>query len=298
MKTVIGIRCASIGDAEQRLYGLLLAHFPQEDIYFIADHRTYQHDPDNPYQAITIDPAALGISVENDWGWRCGDMCYYAFAERVGSDFYILIESDVWMTHNTALTLFDALAGSTADFIAHNIQAAPPDWLWHATIKPFVPTVYSCAFPLTRLSRRALDFLRPQRAVLNHICKANDAAVPNDESFVASAIHTQQAFQAASLLSLVTLDVSRFSPVYQIPLEFCTEDGFLYHSALSLDDFYQKFFNRLLHDNDPDSVHARYEYAFGRNMKNHSYFEVLRQILPQPAREQFTLWYDSKVLPA
>ena len=76
-----------------------------------------------PFDKITLSEeklAKLGISgLPDDWGWFCGDLCYYVAAnERPGFTRYALIESDVFLPEQSAASLVQALSADPSEAIA------------------------------------------------------------------------------------------------------------------------------------------------------------------------------------
>ena len=126
--------------------------------------------------------------------WRCGDYAL-ALAQEAhpGFAYYWMTEYDVVINRPSPagfLAEFDA--ASKHDFLAVYLREAKPDWAWHARMAPFYERVYSCFFPLLRISASALTALYGMRRDLYASHKASfDAAPetwPNDEVFTATSL--------------------------------------------------------------------------------------------------------------
>ncbi|MCA1323783.1 hypothetical protein [Herbaspirillum sp. alder98] len=298
MKTVVGIRCAAIGAIEINLYELLLNGFNHADVYFLVDSRGHRQTNIPESQIALVNPARQFMAVPDNWGWLCGDLFYYAFAVKVQADFYCMVESDVTMTANTVRNIANELGKDNSDYIAQGISPADSSWMWTPLMAPFVKQVYASAFPFTRISRRALEFLFPQRRLLNHLCIAGGTRIPNDESFVTSGLMNVPGFRLTELTSLIDLDTSKFSTVYQIPAELCDKDGFIYHSALPGQHFYNKLISRMTYDLYQESISARLDYAFLGDSRSDQFLEVFWRIAPREILAFAAEWEQSRALAA
>jgi len=96
---VVGIRCNRISKVELELADSLSAFF--DAIYFLLDYRS-KTEASGVENVILIQPDRLfpNVKVPTDWGWRCGDFCYFALQEyllesALKAEKIWLVESDV-----------------------------------------------------------------------------------------------------------------------------------------------------------------------------------------------------------
>lgn len=137
--------------------------------------------------------AGLGLPLTDDWGWRCGDYFQIAVARACPDfDHYWMVEPDVWFNFPDPARFFDHCAASDADFLAADLGRRGEVWVHHRAASAVFDEVWGCLYPLTRLSRRAIEAVLADRLALGRTWNATPAAVrgklANDESFVASCL--------------------------------------------------------------------------------------------------------------
>lgn len=264
IRSVVGIRCIRIGIPEIRLKSLLLKFFKSEDIYFVIDGRAIDFSAQqHAGNVVVVNPAHLGLHACDDWGWRCGDFFYYSLCNATEADYYLIIEPDVWLTENTAAELFVLVNQLDSDFVAYNIYIANHDWFWHKTMAGHSKSIYKCAFPFSRLSKRAVLHLHEKRKILDRLISASGGIYPNDEAFVATTICNNDCFEFLSLESLPGLRFGLFSTMNVRPIEVCNVDGYIFHSVLDFDDFLVKFKKLALKIHDKQKIYRMFEFSFG-----------------------------------
>ncbi|QUS36159.1 FkbM family methyltransferase [Falsirhodobacter algicola] len=144
-----------------------------------------------PYQKAAFDAGFIRrnrLSHPPMVGWRCGDYFYYAALKAWDDwDQLWMLEPDVAVHDadpSAPLRYLDE-AAADVDFLCSAFRKTTPAWHWHASMEPYVPEVYGCFFPVTRINRRAADHLMKARIALSRRLPAK-AMVPNDEAAAAS----------------------------------------------------------------------------------------------------------------
>jgi len=159
-------------------------------VYFLLDYRSMAQ-ASGLANVVPVDPARLfpNLNVPNDWGWRCGDFCYFALHEflqdsGLRADKIWLVESDV--VFQCDVKNFFTTIDSSAQFVAAKVLQGPLEkWYWAEFIRPFYP-VEHCFFPLTRIDFAVIPELKKARSEVLKACSERLKFLPNDESFVAS----------------------------------------------------------------------------------------------------------------
>ena len=207
MRQIALIRCARIGPEEKRLRQQLARVFPT--VAYVVDDMGNQHGS-LPHDAVRLGTAFVaeaGLRIFPGVGWQCGDYAYYAARKALPDfDFAWMIEPDVGFTFPRLADFFDLFADQTADLLAPHFGPRGDWWYWFASMAPFVGVdrVFGSAFPITRLSARAVDALLTRRAaLLSRLAPdAPPRAIPNDEAFCASTL-VNAGFSCADMAGLV-----------------------------------------------------------------------------------------------
>lgn len=195
MRSLVAIRAHRPTAAVARLHDALSPVVPDGRLVVVADelHGAAPQAWPSHYDVVGLDDDVLdaaGIRTDIiDAGWRCGDYAYVALASAGRFEHAWLIEPDVAFTGPGGAGLLDELDRSAADLVAADIRPAP-DWLWaHQLTSRGVLDPWRCFFPLTRLSRRAIDAALALRLRIQWL-DGGDSGHPNDESVVATAVMT------------------------------------------------------------------------------------------------------------
>jgi hypothetical protein len=168
------------------------AALPGLEVVFCVDERAGAADMAGRakigFNLATLD--AMGLYAHPDYGWRCGDYCYYVVrAARPDYDAYWLVEPDVLVHADDPGEFFGRFALEAADLLAPQLGPADLSWYWTATITRLGMPPFRCIYPLTRLSARAIDHLHELRRCLSADPEAaRHDAWPNDEALTASAL--------------------------------------------------------------------------------------------------------------
>ncbi len=145
---------------------------------------------------------AMGLVATGDYGWRCGDYVFYAARQDFPDfDYYWLLEDDVLVHFKDPARFFERMASRPTDMLAPFMSPASHQWAWLKRMANFAEPVMSCAFPVVRLSGRAIDALyaKRQEFAKRFIAAGEPGANwPNDESFTATMV-AQQGFDYADL---------------------------------------------------------------------------------------------------
>jgi hypothetical protein len=133
--------------------------------------------------------SALGLHCPSDFAWRCGDYGYYlARRQYPDAELFWMIEADVRFYGRDPGYFFRFFASKPAvDFLAGRLIPAEPTWYWRNTARARDVSPYRCLFPVTRLSRRAIDAAFARR--IEHGKRLGRRMLwPNDEALVATTL--------------------------------------------------------------------------------------------------------------
>lgn len=198
LKTVIGLRTHKWGEFEKEIYNYLITYFGKNNVYIVMDETQNHVEVSSYYNKISISKEYLKQQslleyTSNSRGllWLCGDYFYYALSNQVDADYYWLIETDVRFTFNNASDFFNKFSENDHDALLCRFSSATDDWYWskHAKLINFKP--HKCFFPLSRLSRKAINYCLQERRRLTSKCiKGNSIDLyPNDEALVATVMY-------------------------------------------------------------------------------------------------------------
>lgn len=195
---VIGIRTHRWSDHENNLYIRLQQYFHPDNIFVIADETSSTVPTPSEIKKIPLNTELLNklhiLSSHphpKGLGWLCGDYFYYAFANTIHAQYYWLIEPDVDFTFQNISTFFKRYEGLTYDALLHNFEPAPESWHWTKKAKIIDQTPYQAFFPLSRLSRQAINTCLAERQRIGKKFQQDQTDLflyPNDESLVATAM--------------------------------------------------------------------------------------------------------------
>jgi hypothetical protein len=145
------------------------------------------------FDTLLIDRAQLrsmGFYCPNNFAWRCGDYGFYLAADRFPDIAHFwMIEHDVRFTADGLDAFFKEAEGNSADFLAAHLRAAEPDWFWSDFASGRGVQPMRCLFPVSRLSRPAIEVLR-ERRITQGRSRLRQWLWPNDEVFVATTLKT------------------------------------------------------------------------------------------------------------
>ncbi len=123
-----------------------------------------------------------------DWGWLCGDYCYYAAANQLsGYDYFCLIESDVFLSDAGAKKVKAILQGNKSDAVAADLRRFDRPRKFSKPLAQIgEDTNYGCIFPFTRVSAELVpEMFSLRRRVQNHHLQLR----VNDEAILSTAAH-------------------------------------------------------------------------------------------------------------
>ncbi|HWX50120.1 MAG TPA: hypothetical protein VNZ61_18900 [Roseomonas sp.] len=227
----------------------------EREIFVVCDETKSPVTIPNNFTKISINTEildSLGLYTPKNFGWLCGDYCYY-IARSVAPSFssYWLIEGDVRFKFDDVALFFSHFPSADAvDMLAAGFQKAVPSWLWYESMRSLAPEVYGCLFPVTRLSGRAVDFLAAERTRLATsfsglaVDEKGSKAWPNDEAFVATTLMNSEfvcrdlnAF-GATFYDKETFWVGRPASHQRIMQK--PNDNMVYHPVIGGDRYLQK----------------------------------------------------------
>lgn len=194
--TLFLIRCGQDSPVAQRLATNLAAATGRLPVFVCDERRGPVSTWDCPKITLSdtlLDSLGLTHRPQN-WGWLCGDFCYYAAAQAFPDHSqYCLLDSDVFMTETAAKALVALLAVSPQQALAVRLgeQAEIPRYSRGLQALGLSPTL-GCIFPLSRVQAQVIPMMLALRR------KALEASPPNDEAILAAAV-AQGGFSAAAL---------------------------------------------------------------------------------------------------
>lgn len=124
----------------------------------------------------------------DDWGWFCGDYCYYVAAEKIEDfDYFCLIEADVYLGKSCLTAIKALLEGCESHALAAGLRqfGSPPRFSKHLALIGEDPS-FGCIFPFTRVSRYMIaEMFDLRKRVQNHPAPLR----VNDEAILATVAH-------------------------------------------------------------------------------------------------------------
>lgn len=194
MRTLCLIRCNAYGETEAALARFLKPWFG-ENLVLAADCRDRDvQTTDLPTLSLTdrrID--RLGLYRHPKWGWRCGDYALIAAAEAYPDiTRFWLVEPDVFFAFPDARSVFAPMDLSDVDLISNRFRPAPEHWVWTGRMRRYLPSPYSCQFPLVRASAGLIsDVAAMRRRMTGDMPDSPHTEWPNDEVVTASVAAAQ-----------------------------------------------------------------------------------------------------------
>ena len=131
---------------------------------------------------------ALGLYCPEDFAWRCGDYGYYLARDLFpATQHFWMVETDVHFGEDARrlFAFFDSQPH--VDFLCAELQPADRNWFWVQSAAARDVQPFSCLFPVTRLSARAIDATLRQRR-LHSRSPLRRQLWPNDEALVATTL--------------------------------------------------------------------------------------------------------------
>lgn len=245
-KTLFLIRTNAF-DLNSRLLGHRLSAAPNAKVVFVADERKGAVET-GQFAKISNNEAALaGLGIRKlppDWGWFCGDMCYYLGANAYPDfDRYALIESDVYIPECGAETFVRQLDECTSDFVAYQLGPTPqPKRFSRDLIELGLDPNWGCLFPVSRVGR---DFVGVMQALRIHSLEAKLRL--NDEAIMCAAI--QKAGASYTPLELATPgvicpEIFDTNPPHLLDALYANEgDKCIYHPAVSFEKVIERIYS-------------------------------------------------------
>ncbi|HEV2703842.1 MAG TPA: hypothetical protein VGV09_19610 [Steroidobacteraceae bacterium] len=163
----------------------------------------------------------LGLHCPADFAWKCGDYGYYLARRRFpDTELFWMLETDVGFCGEDPPYFFRFFAEHRdVDFLAGKLQPAGRSWFWRNTASGRGIVPFQCLFPVTRLSRRAIDAAFAHR--LKHGRRLNRRILwPNDEAFMATTLMNGD---------FVTGDFNDFGP------SFYSDETYYYGAPMNAD---------------------------------------------------------------
>lgn len=237
-ETLFLIRCGQTSPVAQRLAASLAAATGCQPVFVCDERRGPVSTWDCPKIILSetlLDGLGLAHRPQN-WGWFCGDFCYYAAAQAFpGHSYYCLLDSDVFMTERAAKGLVALFAASPQQALAVRLGEQSEIPRYSRGLLPLgLPPNLGCIFPLSRVHGQVIPTMLELRR------RAVAAPPPNDEAILAGAV-VQGGFSAAALDKIApsvfgpdsfeTNPPHLFEGVSQNP-----EDTQIYHPVVTVKD--------------------------------------------------------------
>ena len=201
---------AQVFDKLARLLAERLSEIGCVRVVAVVDERSGATDT-SPFEKVSLTEdtlASLGLSeLPENWGWFCGDICYYIAAARFpGYEYYALIESDVFLPEAGVPAILQALDACGADAIAAQLAPTeqPKKYSRGLAVLGLNPA-WGCIFPLTRVSASMLREMQSLRQ--EALTRAPDEKL-NDEGVLAGAVQ-RGGFSYANLEDIAPSHVNR-----------------------------------------------------------------------------------------
>lgn len=226
-KRVIGIRTNEWSNLEQNLYNQLLQYFSAQEIFVVIDEMKKKVETPQYVQKIYWDSDFIknnGLLDYNHFnrgiGWLVGDYFYYAFREKVESEYYWLVEPDVGFTFDHLSDFFGVFEEYNDDALLGNFGVREAGDYWNKSANLISDETYGCLFPLSRLSGKAIDVCKLERQRLSSLYSEKNALsynnnpigvhFPNDEVLVATTLMREK-YQITSFNDVMPHSFSYFN---------------------------------------------------------------------------------------
>ena len=202
MPTLFVIRGQKFDTLARRLADQL-SHAGQ-DVLLVIDERREVSDA-STYDKISIDEptlAAIGIiGLPKNWGWFCGDLCYYvAAAKRPDYARYCLLESDVYIGRDGLDTFINAVTQTHFDAVASELGPTTKRKVYSRDLAQLeLDPAWGCIFPVTVVSHAVLSEMKSLRS---EVLTDHPKARLNDEAILAGALQ-RGGFRYTSLEQLL-----------------------------------------------------------------------------------------------
>lgn len=162
-----------------------------QNVYLVCDESGGSIDFGNDPK-LSLSPQVIskwGFSRHpDDWGWFCGDYCYYIAAEEIEDfEYFCLIEADVHLSESCLLAVKALLEESESPALAADLRRfdSPPLYSKDLASIGEDPS-FGCIFPFTRVSRKIIsDMFKLRERVQNHSAPLR----VNDEAILATVAH-------------------------------------------------------------------------------------------------------------
>lgn len=220
--TVFAIRSLGLDPVADHLARQLTKIAGQRPI-FVCDARRGAPET-GPYSHVAMTDeslAELGLSdLPQDWGWLCGDMCYYTLAHAYPEiDRFCLVESDVYIT-DAALPGLQKILNRPEQALAAHLKKHDAPKKYSKGLEPmgFDPH-WGCIFPVSIVQRTVVETMKTIRL---RALSDQPAARINDEAILAAAVQSTDASFA---------DLAHIAPDLFAPDSFDTNPPHLFETV-------------------------------------------------------------------
>lgn len=185
------IRSHRFASDEARLATQLSDTFGVQNTLFAVDERAGIVDTGAwAKTVVTAEALVPDGPLPQDWGWRCGDLCFYAAqAAKPDYDGYLLVESDVFARTDGFAKIEDFISETRPAALAAELGR----YAQAQKFSEYLPLVghrrkLGCIFPLTYASTEVVATMQALRNRLAAALKDDVTipAYPNDEAILAA----------------------------------------------------------------------------------------------------------------
>lgn len=272
-KRVIGIRTNEWSSLEQNLYNQLLQYFSAQEIFVVVDEMKNTVQIPKYIQKISWDSEFIKAHNLLDYnhfnrgiGWLAGDYFYYALENKVRAGYYWLVEPDVGFSFEHLRDFFSVFEEYNDDALLAQFKGNIGEDHWYRSAQLIADDAYKCAFPLSRLSHRAIGICKVERQKLSLLYREKNAIsfmnnpigihFPNDEVLVATTL-MREGYKVRSLNDVMpnSFDYFTYHQWFSIPQKNLLQplDNII-HPIRPISRFTDRISNEILENLDRTSL--------------------------------------------
>ncbi|NVO28175.1 hypothetical protein HJ526_12140 [Donghicola sp. C2-DW-16] len=234
-------------DLNSRLLGQRLAEVAGATVVYVADERKGIVDTAGYAKIVTSEGALAGLGIRDlpaDWGWFCGDMCYYLAADRY-PDFeqYALVESDVYIPERSVKSFVEQLRAKDVDATAFGLGPLEKTKPYSKDLKKLdLDHRWGCIFPITCVTK---DLVHVMHALRIRALK-RDLRI-NDEGILCGAVQLAKAsYKPLEQLipDLIDPDTFDTNPPHLLDALYADpEEARIFHPAVSFEKVIDRIYS-------------------------------------------------------
>lgn len=217
-------------------------------VVYVADERRGLVDTSGYEKIVTNEAALAGLGfreLPEDWGWFCGDFCYYLAADRYPDfDHYALIESDVYLPQASAGAFVEALSTSKVDATAFGLGPLPKSKPYSRDLKKLdLDHRWGCIFPVSRIAKNLIPVMQALRfRAIKRNLRINDEGIFCGAVQLAKASYMPLEVLMPDLVSEATFDTN---PPHLLDSLYADPDETrIFHPAVGFEKVIERIFSR------------------------------------------------------